>query len=535
MLQKNNNKRPQLASLIISAAHRFEQFSCQIPGLLFDFSRTTLNGNDFSALFALAEAAGVPDARRRLFAGEPINNTENRAVLHTLWRGRNFHQLLSKTEATECIQALERMRRIATAMHQGHLPSGESASSQRIRHVIHVGIGGSLLGPRLLCHAFPGSERAPEVHFISSVDAWERERLLATIDPRETAIILVSKSFATSEVLSHARRLRQWQNSALDPQASAQRLFAVTAAVDKAIAFGVSESQIMQMGEWTGGRYSLWSPVSLAAAISMGPAAFDQLCAGGASMDRHFCEAHPVDNLPLIHGLLSCWHRNVCNYPCRALIPYGSRLQGLPAWLQQVQMESNGKSVSREGEPLRLETSPLVFGDCGTDAQHALFQAFHQGTAVVPLDFIGVIRPDHADTAAQAELLSHLLAQASALALGRGREETSAQMVSEGKSPGQIEQLLPHRIMPGSRPSSIFLIDELTPENLGKMLALYEHSVFVESVVWNINAFDQWGVELGKVMASSIEPALTGSGKTTRPGIPGLDGLVAHIRRVWQG
>jgi glucose-6-phosphate isomerase len=197
-------------------------------------------------------------------------------------------------------------------------------------------------------------------------------------------------------------------------------------------------------------------------------------------------------------------------------------------------MESNGQSVSREGEPLRLDTSPVVFGDCGTDAQHALFQAFHQGTAVVPLDFIGVIRPDHADTAAQAELLSHLLAQASALALGRGREETSAQMAAEGKSPEQIERLLPHRIMPGNRPSSIFLLDELTPENLGKLLTLYEHSVFVESVIWNINAFDQWGVELGKVMASSIEPALTGSGKTAKLDIPGLDGLVARIRTALQ-
>lgn len=535
MLQKSNISRPPLASLLAADPHRFEQFSCRIPGLLFDYSRTALNGNDFSGLLALAELSGVAAQRARLFAGEAINNTENRAVLHPVWRERNFRDVLPEAEAVECLSALERMREIATALHRGFLPGTGATDGDRIRHVIHVGIGGSLLGPRLLCQVFPGAEPSPRIHFISSVDAWERERLLASVDPRETAIILVSKSFTTSEVLAHARRLRQWQGSALGPHDSASRLFAITAAADKAKAFGVPSSQVLQMGEWTGGRYSLWSPVSLSAAISMGPHAFDRLCAGGAHMDRHFRDELPASNMPLIHGLLSCWHRNVCNYPCRGIVPYAGRLQGLPNWLQQVQMESNGKSVTRQGAPVEMDTSPMVFGDCGTDAQHALFQAFHQGTGIVPLDFIGVIRPDHADTAAQAELLSHLLAQASALAIGRDREHTSAQMAAEGKSPAQIEKLLPHRIMPGNRPSSLLMLDELTPENLGKLLVLYEHSVFVESVVWDINAFDQWGVELGKVMANSIEPALTCAGAPPRLQIAGLDGLVAHIRDVMEG
>ena len=249
-------------------------------------------------------------------------------------------------------------------------------------------------------------------------------------------------------------------------------------------------------------------------------------------MDRHFREAPLEQNLPVIHALLSCWHRNVCGYPCRGIIPYDSRLRGLPGWLQQLQMESNGKSVSRGGKRVDLDTSPVVLGDCGTDAQHALFQAFHQGTEIVPLDFVGVIQPGHDDVASQAELLSHLLAQASALAIGRDSEQTAAQMAAEGKSNQQIQELLPHRVMPGNRPSNVLLLDALTPENLGMLLAMYEHSVFVESVIWDINAFDQWGVELGKVMAGSIEPALSGKKSAAAHGIAGLDGLVSHIRDI---
>jgi glucose-6-phosphate isomerase len=397
-----------------------------------------------------------------------------------------------------------------------------------------VGIGGSLLGPRLLCEAFPVAGATPQVHFISSVDAHERERLLAAIDPLTTAIILVSKSFTTSEVLAHGQRLLSWQAAKLAGPDAAQRRFAVSANRARAVGFGVPEQQVLAMGEWTGGRFSLWSPVGLTAAIAMGPEDFDELCAGGAAMDRHFCEAPPNENLPLIHGLLSCWHRNVCNLSCHGLVPYSSRLKGLPAWLQQVRMESNGKSVTRSGQPVPVDTSPVVFGECGTDAQHALFQAFHQGTQVVPLDFIGVIRPDHADRAAQSLLLSHMLAQATALALGRGSDELRESMQAQGLDAEAIEALLPHRRMPGDRPSTIFVLDRLDAATLGALLVLYEHSVFVESVIWDINAFDQWGVELGKELSDRIVPAL--SGETGESGaIPGLAGLIREIRTRSEG
>jgi glucose-6-phosphate isomerase len=284
------------------------------------------------------------------------------------------------------------------------------------------------------------------------------------------------------------------------------------------------------MGTWTGGRFSVWSPVGVTAAVAMGPDGFEAFGQGGASMDRHFRNAPLAENLPVILAMLAVWHRNICDYGVHGLVPYDSRLHGLPGWLQQVEMESNGKSVDITGQPVSVETTPVVMGDCGTDAQHALFQAFHQGTGIVPLDFIGVVNPDHSDVEAQQQLLSHMLAQATALAVGRDREQVREHMRQQGMPEAEMEALLPHRVMPGNRPSIVILMERLTPENLGKLMVLYEHMVFVESVVWKINAFDQWGVELGKILATAIQPAIAGEGAGLPNDIPGLDGLVDYIR-----
>jgi glucose-6-phosphate isomerase len=530
LLQKYNRNQPNLSARLTSESGRFERFSRQIEGLLVDFSRTGIGQEAFETLMDLAEAVGVEAERERLFAGAELNFTEHRPVLHPLWRGQNFADLLEPQEATLLRDATQRLRDIAGALHRGRLPG--NGDGVAIRHVVHVGIGGSLLGPRLLCEAFPPQADSPQIHFLSSVDALDRERLLQRIDPRETAVILVSKSFTTSEVLLHAERIRNWQLAALDREAANQRLFAVTAAADRAEQFGVPADHVLEMGEWTGGRFSVWSPVGVTGAVSMGPDAFDEFLAGGASMDRHFREAPLPENLPVILAMLAVWHHNVCGYDVHGLIPYDSRLAGLPAWLQQVEMESNGKSVDIDGRPVALATAPVVMGDTGTDAQHALFQAFHQGTTVVPLDFIGVIQPDHADGEAQRQLLSHMLAQATALAVGRSTEQTRTLMREQGVPEAELESLLPHRMMPGDRPSIVLLLDRLTPANLGRLLVLYEHMVFVESVVWQINAFDQWGVELGKILASGIQPALSKEGAEVPGDIPGLAGLVAHIRKT---
>jgi glucose-6-phosphate isomerase len=528
LLQKCNTRGASLSERLYTDADRFSVLSRSIDGLLVDFSRTRIGDEEFSALIELAAASGVENERSRLFSGEKINFTEDRAVLHPLWREQNFSDLLPTREAATLVAAVQRMREVAAALHTGRLP--EDRSDTRIRHLVHIGIGGSLLGPRLLCEAFPPTGECPRIHFLSSVDALDRERLLAQIDPQETAVMLVSKSFTTSEVLLHANRIRQWQLESLDQSEADRRLFAVTASVEKAEAFGVPADHVLQMGTWTGGRFSVWSPVGVTAAVAMGPDGFDAFLHGGASMDRHFREAPLADNLPVILGMLAVWHRNVCGYGVHGLVPYDSRLQGLPGWLQQVEMESNGKSVDLNGQPVSMETSPVVMGDCGTDAQHALFQAFHQGTGIVPLDFIGVVNPDHNDFEAQQQLLSHMLAQSTALAVGRDQQQVRQAMSRQGVPEPEIEALLPHRVMPGNRPSIVILLDRLTPENLGKLMALYEHMVFVESVIWKINAFDQWGVELGKILASAIQPAIAGENTSLPDDIPGLDGLVSHIR-----
>jgi glucose-6-phosphate isomerase len=533
LLRKSNTQNVSLAQRLAEEPDRFDRFSCEVEGLVADFSRVNLSDADFSMLLELAECCGVAVERERMFSGERINLTEDRPVLHPLWRSHRFSDLLPPAEAADLSAAVRRMNDIAAALHEGRLPGNGPGS--RIRHLIHIGIGGSLLGPRLLCEAFPPNGDSPEIHFLSSVDALERERLLARLDPGETAVMLVSKSFTTSEVLLHARRIRDWQRGILEPVEADRRLFAVTAAPEKAEAFGVPAPHVLQMGHWTGGRYSVWSPVGVTAAVAMGPKGFSEFLAGGAYMDRHFREADPSANLPIIFGLLAVWHRNVCGYPVHGLVPYDRRLQSLPSWLQQVEMESNGKSVDLSGDPVAVETAPVVMGESGTDAQHSLFQAFHQGTSVVPLDFIGVIQPDHSDIEAQQQLLAHMLAQSTALAVGRDLERVREAMIGQGAEPADTEELAPHRVMPGNRPSIVLLLDRLTPGNLGKLLVLYEHMVLVESVVWHINAFDQWGVELGKILAGAIQPAVAGEVTDLPADIPGLAGLVGRIRRVTGG
>lgn len=533
LLQKYNITRPSIGQLLDEESTRFERFSRYDCGLLMDYSRCALGEEAFGYLLGLARSCDVAGQRERMFAGEAINFTEKRPVLHRLWRDRQFESLLPAESVKNLQLAVRRMGEIAAALRAGRLPDGNSG---RIRDVVHIGIGGSLLGPRLLVEAFSeGAARAggnlPRIHFLSTVDPGPRESLLASLDPEETAVIVVSKSFTTAEVMTHARALFDWQEAALDESEVARRRFAVTSRPDKAVALSIPEAQVLEMGEWTGGRYSLWSPVGLTAAIVMGPEAFEQLLAGGAEMDRHFREQPLEDNLPVIAAMLDVWHRNFCGLSNLAVIPYDSRLAVLPGWLQQAAMESNGKSTNVSGETVRMDTAQVIFGDCGTDAQHSFFQAFHQGTSVVPVDFIGVAESGHADGEAKARLLSHMLAQATALARGRTLEEVQSAMREEGASEDDIARLASHRVMPGNRPSTVILMDDFSPRTLGALLVFYEHRVFVQSVIWEINAFDQWGVELGKTLADAIEPSVADAAKPAPGNLPELNGMLEHIHR----
>ncbi|HSM68779.1 MAG TPA: glucose-6-phosphate isomerase, partial [Xanthomonadales bacterium] len=467
---RNNNKKDRQTPLadLISQADRFHCFSHQAAGILLDYSRVHLSQESMDSLLALAAASGVEAARDRMFRGAPVNATENRPAMHMALRSPALREYLPPGDASRVEKTSAQLRAFAQALHEGSLPADPATT---ITDIIHVGIGGSLLGPRLLCEALgAGAAGAPRVHFLGSVDAHERERLKARLRPESTVIVIVSKSFTTPDTLMHGDQLVRWLRQQLGDGPAAQRLFAVTGDEDQAAAFGVRPGQVLYLPDWVGGRYSLWSAVSLAAAALHGPEAFEALLEGAADMDQHFMTAGLEDNLPVLTGLIGIWHRNICEYPVWGAIPYDQRLRLLPAYLQQLVMESNGKSVTQAGEPVGLATAPLVFGECGTDAQHSLFQALHQGTDIVPLTLIGVLRPAHQDREAQLELLANLLAQATALAAGRPAQQYEGDPA-----------LLPHRSFEGDRPSELVLLDDLQPRRLGALLAMYEHKVFVES------------------------------------------------------
>ena len=504
LLQKSNTRlAARHLGELIREAGRFERFSLGIKGLLLDYSRVRIDARAVAELLHLATAAGLKQSRNALFAGDKVNRTEQRPALHMALRSPQLLSSVDPADAARVRQAHETMLKLAGELHQGRLPG---ASGARVRHIVHVGIGGSLLGTRLVCEALDQGDSPLTAHFLGSVDALMRERLMARIDPAETVVILVSKSFTTGDTLLHGQRLNDWLTGALGEEGASQRLYAVSSRPDRAREFGVAEQHILYLPDWVGGRFSLWSPVSLTAAALVGPRRFEELLAGAACMDTHFQDASLPGNLPVVFGLLGIWHRNICQYRAWGVMPYDQRLRLLPAYLQQLIMESTGKSVTVEGEPAGLATAPVVFGETGTEAQHSVFQAMHQGYDIVPLNFIGVIRPAHSDRAAHDELLANLLAQVTALASGRDEAQTRAELGERNAA------LLPHRTFAGNRPSELILLDELNPFNLGMLLALYEHKVFVESVIWDINAFDQWGVELGKTLAPGIQSVLREGG-----------------------
>lgn len=513
LLQKyNTSSRQKSLSGHLVEPNRFKDFSKTAGSLLLDVTRTSLDGAALSYLWKLAAHSGVEEARDRLFQGDDMNFTEHRPALHMAMRRDDILQNLGADTATRVIENRERMYAFASAFAAGHLPSD---NSQPVRHIIHIGIGGSVLGPRVLIEAL-GTSSDLQVHFLSSVDAHFRSALLEQLDPAETVVVVVTKSFTTGETLLHARRVMQWMEQALGKTNATQRLFAVSGNSEAVEAFGVLRANTLYLPDWVGGRYSVWSAVSLAAAAVMGEGAFAQFLQGAADMDRHFQTADISENLPVLMALTGIWHRNICGYTAQAVIPYDHRLRSVPAYLQQLVMESNGKSVDSEDNPVNCGTSTVLFGEPGTDAQHSLFQMFHQGTDIVPLDFIGVIQADHDDAEAHAVLLSNMLAQATALATGTAGLQ----------DPDEVDE---HAFMPGGRPSEIILMDKLTPSSLGQLLALYEHKVFVESVIWDINPFDQFGVELGKVLAKSIQPALEGDSDAI-PASFGLNEILEYIQ-----
>jgi glucose-6-phosphate isomerase len=518
-----------LKELFAKDPHRFRRFSVDFDGLLFDFSKNLITEDTVRLLTELATESGLEEWRRKLFAGEAVNHTEQRPALHMALRSSAGEPLVVEGEdvRAQVRESLERMDKLATAVRDGSLCG---YTGETITDVVHIGIGGSDLGPRLVLKALADRHDGPRVHFVSNVDGVELAESLDRLRPETTLFTVVSKSFGTMETLTNARAARDWFTAAGADQAAVGRHFiGISSNVEKAQAFGLDPENIFPIWDWVGGRYSVWSAVGLPVAIACGMPAFRELLAGAEAMDKHFLEAPLARNLPVMLGLLGVWYANFLGFGAQAIIPYSERLSVFPAYLQQLEMESNGKQVDRAGRQVNYQTVPVLWGQTGTVGQHAFFQALHQGTQPVPADFIGVARPQTRFEEHHEQLTANLFAQTEALMRGQTAAEARAQMEAQGLSEEQTNALLPYRVFPGNRPTNTLLLKELSPRLVGMLVALYEHKVFTQSVIWRLNAFDQWGVELGKKLADGLLPALR-SGQGLDQHDASTRGLVEHYR-----
>jgi glucose-6-phosphate isomerase len=500
---------------------RFKEFSARLDDLLLDYSKCRVTSKTMSLLAALAKAADVEGKRDRMLRGDAINATEGRAVLHTALRRPKSEIVMvgGHNVVHDVHDVLEAMAAFATEVRRSS-----------ISDVVNIGIGGSDLGPAMATLALAPYHDGPRCHFVSNVDGAHIADTLKTLRPESTLFLVASKTFTTIETMTNAATARKWVADALGEAKVGDHFAAISTALDKVKAFGIAEKRTFGFWDWVGGRYSLWSAIGLSLMIAIGPRHFMEMLKGAHAMDQHFAHAKPLENLPILLGLLGVWHRNVCGLPSRAVIPYDQRLSRLPAYLQQLDMESNGKRVTAKGEVVREETGPVVWGEPGTNGQHAFFQLLHQGTTVIPVEFLIASEPHETGMREHHNLLiANCLAQSQALMKGRTLKEAQAQLLAMGKSRAEAARLAPHRVFTGNRPSMTVAYRKLDPFSLGRLIALYEHRVFVEAAIWGINAFDQWGVELGKELATGLQPVVEG-----KQGMEGLDtstaGLITHLR-----
>jgi glucose-6-phosphate isomerase len=515
-----------IAALFGAEPERLARLSLTAAGLDLDLSKQPWSLADLDLAVGLARAAGVEAARGRLFAGEAVNASEDRAVLHPALRAPAGAAFTAKGApvSAEVEATRESIRAFADEVRSGRR---RGATGEPFRAILHIGIGGSDLGPRLVWEALRPVEPAIELRFAANVDPAEIAQAMAGLDPATTLVVVVSKTFTTLETLANAEAARAWLRAALGAGADAH-LVAVSAAPQAAQAFGVPANQVFAFWDWVGGRYSLWSAVGLSVAVGVGFDVFERMLAGAWAMDEHFLEAPLEANAPVVLALAHVFNRNGLDRPIRAVVPYAQRLRLFPAFLQQLEMESNGKRVDARGRPVARATAASVFGDAGTNGQHAFFQLLHQGTDVVPIDILAVREADGQDQSAQAKLLANAVAQAEALMVGRGEAEVRAELAAKGLSAAAIDELAPQRTFPGDRPSSFILLDRLDPERLGALIALYEHKTFVEGVLWAVNSFDQWGVELGKTLAARVLAELQGGAPSAHD--PSTAALIAKLR-----
>jgi len=503
-------KGQRLRDLFAEDPQRFRHFSVNLDDLLLDYSKNLILPETLEKLLALARAADVEGGRDAMFDGERINATEGRAVLHTALRNRSERPVLVDGHDVmgDVREVLEAMGAFAEAVRDGAIGG---ATGERFTDVVNIGIGGSDLGPAMVTRALsPYGREGLRSHFVSNVDGAHLSDTLKGLDPRRTLFLVASKTFTTQETMANAHSARAWLVAALGDEAVQHHFAAISTNLEAVAHFGIAEDRIFGFWDWVGGRYSVWSAIGLPVMIAIGAERFGEFLQGGFEMDEHFRSAPLSANLPVILGLLGVWYRDVWGFSAHAVLPYDQRLERFAAYLQQLDMESNGKGVTLTGHPVAEATGPLVWGEPGTNGQHAFYQLLHQGSDVIPCDFLVAAEPQEHLGDHHALLIANCLAQSEALMRGKTAQEARAELEAAGLAPEKVEALLPHKVFPGNRPSNTLLYRRLCPRTLGRLIALYEHKVFVQGRIWGINSFDQWGVELGKQLAGELLPLVKG-------------------------
>ncbi|MDQ1816567.1 glucose-6-phosphate isomerase [Massilia sp. CCM 9210] len=500
----------ELRGLFAADPQRFPKLTVDAAGLFLDYSKNRLDGRTLELLVELAQERGVETQRDAMFSGERINLTERRAVLHTALRApRGTALVVDGQDVNADVHAvLDRVRIFTDAVRAG---TWLGHSGKPITDIVNIGIGGSDLGPKMVCLALRQyAHPRLTMHFVSNVDGHDMDAALGKVNPETTLFIIASKTFTTTETMMNAQTARAWFLQHAPEDALARHFVAVSTNTEAIKTFGIDPANMFPFWDWVGGRYSVWSAIGLSVALAIGFGHFSDLLAGAHAMDQHFQQAPLASNMPVLLALVGFWNRQFLGCGSVSIAPYHQDLNRFPAYLQQLDMESNGKRVTKGGQPVDTPTCPVIWGDCGTNGQHAYFQLLHQGSDVTPIDFIAALRPAHELENHHAALLANCFAQSEAFMRGKTIDEVRIDLQSQGLSLAEIETLAPHKTFPGNRPSNTILMEYLKPYTLGALIALYEHKTFVQGVIWDVNSFDQWGVELGKVLAKKIEEELTG-------------------------
>ncbi|MBZ9778859.1 glucose-6-phosphate isomerase [Psychroflexus sp. CAK8W] len=501
-LSSLSDKKYDLGKLFASNSKRFDNFSIHNEDFLVDFSKNLIDQDVFKQLLNLAEEAGLKNAIKAYFEGDKINETEGRAVLHTALRSsKNNSAKVDDKDVFEDVQAV--LNKIKTFADQVNSGNRRSYAGKKFTDVVNIGIGGSDLGPQMIVDALAYYQKGIKPHFISNVDGDHVLETLKNLNPETTLFLIVSKSFTTQETLTNANTVRDWFLESATKADVKHNFVAVSTNISAVEDFGIDKDNIFPMYDWVGGRFSLWSAAGLSIAVSVGSKNFQDLLDGAEEMDMHFKTSDFKENMPVVLALLGIWYNNFMNAESEAIIPYTQYLQKLAPYLQQASMESNGKSVDRAGVKVNYQTGTIVWGEPGTNSQHAFFQLIHQGTKLIPSDFIGFKKSLHGNSNHHDILMANYFAQTEALMKGKSQDEVHSELKSQGLEVEEIQKLLPFKVFEGNKPTTSILIDELTPKSLGKLVAMYEHKIFVQGVIWNIFSYDQWGVELGKQLAKN--------------------------------